>query len=177
MVNSRHPLFCAPRKYLRTNEACLSRSYGGNLPSSFDTVLSIASVCSTGPPVSVSGTVLMLALFPGTRTKPRQSDKPEQQLASVTSSRPRTINLVPIDYGFRPRLRGRLTLRGLTLRRNPWTCGERVSHPLSTLLMSAFSLPMPPGGLAPALRRPTERSATTRPGTLPRAHPQLRCTA
>ena len=35
---------------------------------------------------------------------------------------------VPIDYGFRPRLRGRLTLRGLTLRRNPWTFGDRVSH-------------------------------------------------
>ncbi len=48
----------------------------------------------------------------------------------VTSSRPRNINLVPIDYGFRPHLRGRLTLRGLALRRNPWTSGERVSHPL-----------------------------------------------
>ncbi len=28
-------------------------------------------------------------------------------------------------------LGNRLTLRGLTLRRNPWTSGERVSHPLS----------------------------------------------
>ena len=36
---------------------------------------------------------------------------------------------LPIDYGSRPRLRGRLTLRGLTLRRNPWTFGARVSHP------------------------------------------------
>jgi len=45
-------------------------------------------------------------------------------------TRPRTINLVPIDYAFRPRLRGRLTLRGLTLRRNPWTFGESVSHAL-----------------------------------------------
>ncbi len=50
--------------------------------------------------------------------------------SSSTSSRPRNINLVPIDYGFRPHLRGRLTLRGLALRRNPWTSGERVSHPL-----------------------------------------------
>ncbi len=47
---------------------------------------------------------------------------------SSTPSRPRNINLVPIDYGFRPRLRGRLTLRGLALRRNPWTFGDRVSH-------------------------------------------------
>ena len=44
--------------------------------------------------------------------------------------RPRTINLVPIGYGSRPRLRGRLTLRGLTLRRNPWTYGDRVSRPV-----------------------------------------------
>ena len=36
--------------------------------------------------------------------------------------------MVPIDYAFRPRLRSRLTLRGLTLRRNPWTYGDRVSH-------------------------------------------------
>ena len=35
----------------------------------------------------------------------------------------RNINLVPIDYGFRPHLRGRLTLRWLPLRRNPWISG------------------------------------------------------
>jgi hypothetical protein len=49
---------------------------------------------------------------------------------AVTSGGPRNIHLVPIGYGCRPRLRGRLTLRGLALRRNPWTFGERVSHPL-----------------------------------------------
>src|SRR5678815_5288430 len=52
----------------------------------------------------------------------------ERYTESVTTSRPRNIDLVPIDYGFRPRLRGRLTLRGLTLRRNPWTFGDRVSR-------------------------------------------------
>ena len=41
---------------------------------------------------------------------------------------PTNINVVPIDYGFRPRLRGRLTLRRLALRRNPWTFGGSVSH-------------------------------------------------
>src|ERR1700735_2733050 len=60
--------------------------------------------------------------------KPGQSNKPRQHFAFVTSSRPRTIHLVPIDYGFRPHLRGRLTLRGLTLRRNPWTFGDSVSR-------------------------------------------------
>ena len=59
---------------------------------------------------------------------PEQSNKPEQLTAFVTSNRPWNINQVPIDYGSRPRLRGRLTLRGLTLRRNPWAFGDSVSH-------------------------------------------------
>jgi hypothetical protein len=37
--------------------ASFSRSYGGNLPSSFNIVLSSALVFSTYPPVSVWGTV------------------------------------------------------------------------------------------------------------------------
>ena len=43
----------------------------------------------------------------------------------------RNINLIPIDYGFRPRLRGRLTLRGITLRRNPWIFGDSVSRTIN----------------------------------------------
>ena len=69
-------------------------------------------------------------LFPGTADRPAQSDKGEQALRSVTSSWPGNINPVPIDYASRPRLRGRLTLLRLALSRNPWTFGERVSHPL-----------------------------------------------
>ena len=61
---------------------------------------------------------------------PEQSNKPEQVTAFVTSNWPRNIDLVPIDYAFRPCLRGRLTLRRLALRRNPWTFGESVSHTL-----------------------------------------------
>ena len=37
-------------------------------------------------------------------------------------------NLVPISYAFRPRLRGRLTLRRRTLRRNPEIFGADDSH-------------------------------------------------
>ena len=128
LLNSRYPLFCATRAWLPRRRSRLFRSYAGNLPSSFDIVLSSALVFSTSPPVSVSGTVLLLALFPGTRRRHAQSDKGAPRFAFVTSSRPRIIHLVPIGYGFRPRLRGRLTLRGLTLRRNPWTFGDRVSH-------------------------------------------------
>ena len=130
LVNSRHPLVCAPRPWLPKDGASLSRSYGGNLPSSFNAVLSSALVCSTSPPVSVSGTVYTLELFPGPLSLHTQSDKCIQLTATVTSNRFRNINRIPIAYAFQPRLRGRLTLRGLALRRNPWTFGESVSHTL-----------------------------------------------
>ena len=71
-----------------------------------------------------------VGLFPGTAQQPTQSDKGKLHLRSVTSHWPRNINLVPIDYAFRPRLRGRLTLLRLALSRNPWTFGESVSHTL-----------------------------------------------
>ncbi len=73
---------------------------------------------------------LIEGLFPGTSKQPVQSDKNELPSRSVTTSRPRNINLVPIDYAFLPRLRGRLTLLRLALSRNPWTFGDRVSHPV-----------------------------------------------
>jgi hypothetical protein len=82
---------------------------------------------------------LMLELFPGTASSPGQSDKPKQFTRSVTSSWPRNVDLVPIDYGFRPHLRGRLTLRGLPLRRNPWTFGDGVSHSVSVTHVSILT--------------------------------------
>ena len=128
MINSRYPLVCAPCHWLPNDRASFSRSYGGILPSSFSIVLSIALVFSTSPPVSVWGTGYTVGLFPGTASQPGQSSKSRQLPQSVTSTRLRNINLIPIDYGFRPRLRGRLTLRRLTLHRNPWTFGVSVSH-------------------------------------------------
>ena len=40
----------------------------------------------------------------------------------------RNINLLSIDYAFRPRLRFRLTLGGITFPRKPWAYGEEDSH-------------------------------------------------
>ena len=71
---------------------------------------------------------IMPELFPGMLKKPGQSNKGKLLPSFVTPARLRNIHLIPIDYGFRPRLRGRLTLRGLTLRRNPWTFGDSVSR-------------------------------------------------
>ena len=66
--------------------------------------------------------------FPGSPSPPGQSDQSGPLTAIVTAGRPGIVHPVPIGYGFRPRLRGRLTLRGLALRRNPWTFGASVSH-------------------------------------------------
>ena len=72
----------------------------------------------------------MMELFLGTFSRQAQSIKNSQLIRFVTTIWLRNINLISIDYGFRPRVRGRLTLLRLTLSRNPWTFGERVSHPL-----------------------------------------------
>src|SRR5271165_267456 len=102
----------------------------------------------------------MLELFPDALQKPGQSVKPRQHIMRVTSSRPRNVNLVSIDYGFRPRLRGRLTLRGLTLRRNPWTFGDRVSHSVCRYSCQHSHFRYLQEGSPRSLHRPTERSAT-----------------
>ena len=62
--------------------------------------------------------------------RPPNPIRANKRLDPSLISRPTNVHVVPIGYAFRPDLRGRLTLRRLTLRRNPWTYGERVSHPL-----------------------------------------------
>jgi hypothetical protein len=99
-------------------------------------------------------------LFPGMLAKPGQSVKPRQQFASVTSGRLGNIDPIPIDYGSRPRLRSRLTLRGLALRRNPWTFGDRVSHSVCRYSCQHSHFRYLHGPSQVPLRRPTERSAT-----------------
>ena len=99
-------------------------------------------------------------LFPGTPSLHNQSDKTVQYTGFVTAPRPGNIHPVPIDYAFRPRLRGRLTLRRLTLRRNPWTFGDSVFHTVCrySCQHSHFRCLQRPSRVH--LRRLTERSAT-----------------
>ncbi len=169
LLNSRYPLVCATRPWLPTSGSRLSRSYTSNLPSSFSIVLSSALVFSTSPPVSVSGTVYTPELFPGMIEKPVQSVKDRQHLSFVTSGRPSNIQLVPIDYGSRPRLRGRLTLRGLTLRRNPWTFGDSVSRTVCRYSCQHSHFRYLQRGSPRLLRRLTERSATAHSKNAPTA--------
>lgn len=169
LLNSRYPLVCATQTWLPTFGSRLSRSYTSNLPSSFSIVLSSALVFSTSPPVSVSGTVYTPELFPGMIEKPVQSVKDRQHLSFVTSGRPSNIKLVPIDYGSRPRLRGRLTLRGLTLRRNPWTFGDSVSRTVCRYSCQHSHFRYLQRGSPRLLRRLTERSATAHSKNAPTA--------
>ena len=103
---------------------------------------------------------IMPELFPGMLKKPDQSNKTRQHFAFVTSGRYGNIRPFPIDYGFRPRLRGRLTLRGLTLRRNPWTFGDSVSHTVCRYSCQHSHFRYLHGLSRVPLHRPTERSAT-----------------
>ena len=73
------------------------------------------------------------------RTTPTRLPQVNQCLGSPSRPRPsigqtdstwyRNINLLAIDYAFRPRLRTRLTLGRRALPRNPWTIGGGDSHP------------------------------------------------
>ena len=103
---------------------------------------------------------LTRGLFPGTPSPPGQSSKAKRYTASVTTRWPGTIHPVPIDYAFRPRLRGRLTLRRLTLRRNPWTFGESVFHTLCRYSCQHSHLPYLQDPSRISLHRPRQRSAT-----------------
>jgi hypothetical protein len=103
---------------------------------------------------------LMWELFPGTPSLPSESNNLGQLTEFVTTHWPTNINVVPIVYAFLPRLRGRLTLRRLALRRNPWTFGDSVFHTVCrySCQHSHFRYLQRPSQVR--LRRLTERSAT-----------------
>ncbi len=70
------------------------------------------------------------------------------------------INVIPIDYAFRPRLRDRLTLRRLTLRRNPWTFGDTVFHSVCRYSCQHSHFRCLQDASRLSLQELTERSAT-----------------
>jgi hypothetical protein len=96
---------------------------------------------------------------------------------SSRSGRRRNINPLPIGYGSRPRLRGPANPARINLAQEPLDFRREGLSPSLSLLMSAFALPIPPAALTRHLHWLTERSATACPGTIPQAHPQLRCAA
>ena len=145
---------------LRSPGASLFRSYGGKLPSSFNVILSSALVCSTCPPVSVSGTVRCRGYFLEPRRRPVNPVRPNDLRDPSHPCRLTNINVIPIDYASRPRLRDRLTLRRLTLRRNPWTFGDTVFHSVCRYSCQHSHFRSLQDASRPSLRQQTERSAT-----------------
>ena len=63
------------------------------------------------------------------RPSPAPPSLPRPPIGQMTATWYRNINLLAIDYAFRPRLRSRLTLSRRTLLRNPWAIGGGDSHP------------------------------------------------
>ena len=107
--------------------------------------------------------------FPDLPGKPAYTLKPGQPSPGqhsllrppfCSNTKYRNINLFPIDYAFRPRLRGRLTLPRLTFGQEPLVFRRAGFSPALSLLMSAFALLIPPACLTAHLRRLTERSPT-----------------
>src|SRR6266853_2225810 len=80
-----------------------------------------------------------------------------------SSSRPGrlgTINPIPIGYGSRPHLRGPANPARINLAQEPLDLRRQSFSLCLSLLMSAFSLAIPPAWLTPHLQRPRQRSAT-----------------
>ena len=129
------------------------------MPNSLTRVLSSALVFSTYPPELVWGTVVLrvkcrsqlfleawdqpdftsqlneVRFIPTPQPtclhqNPLLAGLPSSVLALAPRKQYRNINLFPISFAFRLHLRGRLTLPGLSLDRNPWVFGERDFHPL-----------------------------------------------
>ena len=96
-------------------------------------------ICLEHPPTGLNGHIQQTARLPFPVT-PKVLTRPKWC---------RNINLPSIAYAFRPRLRFRLTLRGLALLRNPWVFGDAVSryvyryscqHKLFRYLQTSFRL-------------------------------------
>jgi len=115
------------------------RRYRANLPSSLERFNSRALEYSSRIPVSVYGTGDLhsnLVAFLGScfmvtpRTVVQGSGiskpytTPHLRTTRIVASRSRNINLVCIDYAFRPRLSTRLTLGGRALPRKPYPYGD-----------------------------------------------------
>ena len=166
LINSRSHLVSSTTISLKSKSyhqwwRTFSRSYGTILPSSFTIVLSNTLVFSTYPPVSVSGTVHDEAISWNNFTAYPIHIRIDNLRHPSHLIWSRNINLVPIDYDFRPRLRSRLNLRGLALRRNPWIFGDRVSHSVCRYSCQHSHFRYLQELSRVSLQQRTERSATT----------------
>ena len=162
MLNSRHPLLCAALSRLR--------GQGPPYPEVTEVICRVPSTSfSQAPWYSLPAHLCRFRVrtirwgyFLEVPGRPRNPISGNGVRPSSSPSRPTNINVVPIDYAFRPRLRDRLTLRRLTLRRNPWAYGESDFHTLYRYSCQHSRFRCLQARSRGTLRRPTECSATAR---------------
>ena len=98
--------------------------------------------------------------FPGVPGSPHNPISVNYFRPPSLPSRLTNINVISIDYAFRPRLRIPAHPARINLAQEPLGFRRQGLSPCLSLLMSAFSLLIPPSDLTVELRRLTERSAT-----------------
>ncbi len=98
---------------------------------------------------------------------------PRPPIGQTVATWYRNINLLAIDYAFRPRLRSRLTLSRRTLLRNPWAIGGEDSH-LSFVTHAGI---LTSQASTAGFRRRFTALGTLSYRAIRRSHPQLRCLA
>ena len=98
---------------------------------------------------------------------------PRPPIGQMNATWYRNINLLSIDYAFRPRLRSRLTLSRRTLLRKPWTIGGGDSHPSFVTHAGILTSQASTAGL----RRRFTGLGTLSYRVYRSTHPQLRCLA
>ena len=129
LVNSRYPLACAPHAWLAPGRGPLLPKLRGQFAEFLQhRSLKRLGILYQSTCVGFGYGLYGWSYFLEVPGRPPNPIRENSFRPSSLPARLGNINPIPIDYGFRPRLRGRLTLRGLTLRRNPWTFGDRVSH-------------------------------------------------
>ena len=88
--------------------------------------------------------------FPEVPGRPLNPIRADDFRPSSHSGRRRNVNPLPIGYGCRPRLRGPANPARINLAQEPLDFRREGLSPSLPLLMSAFALPIPPGGVTPS---------------------------
>ena len=128
-------------------------------------------------PAGIAPQVMRPRIYRATPTCLTQDDHrlsslslPRPPISQMTTTWYRNINLLSIDYAFRPRLRSRLTLSRRTLLRKPWDVGGGDSH--SSLVTHAGILTS--HGSTAGSRRRFTAEGTLSYRVYRSTHPQLR---
>ena len=146
MINSRYPLVCAPPPCLRTTGARFFRSYAGNLPSSFDIVLSTPWYALPIHLCRFRVRSVRWSYFPEPLHRPDNPISPNDLRDSSLPAGPGMLTWFPSTTAFALALGAGSPCVDYPCAGTLGFSATGFLTPLA-LLMSAFSLPIPPGPL------------------------------